>query len=281
MTGTPIEPSSEPAAPATDAGGPNWLAILIGAAVVAAAVIGILFLFGVFDNDEVTAPPIFIIPPESTLPPETTTTTEETTTTLEETTTTLEETTTTLEETTTTLEETTTTVEETTTTEAPTTTTEAPTTTTAPPETTTSTIPVTPTIPVAPPETILVLEEFIDLFNAAVGADDTDWLFDHLNPVVVQGYGEASCRAAIDAKIINVKGLALDGPVLGPHMTSIQVEPGTVVVLDNLYLADVSFTWFDEPQEGGAWFQISPFTTGLDTPVTYFTQCDEPTVEPR
>ncbi len=235
---------------------------------IVAAIIGVLFLFGVFDEEEVTAPPILVIPPESTVPPQ-------------ETTTTVEETTTTVEETTTTVEETTTTVEETTTTEAPTTTTEPSTTTTAPPETTTSTIPVTPTIPVAPPETIAVLGQFVEAFNTAVAGYDYDWLFDHLNPIVLEAYGETECRVTVETKIANIEDLALAGPVLGPHAVSVQVEPGVVATIDNLYLADVAFTWFGEPVEGGALFHISPVTTGLDSPVTYFTRCDEAVVEPR
>lgn len=151
---------------------------------------------------------------------------------------------------------TTATTEPTSTTSAQTTSTVATTTTTkAPPATTTSTT-------LAPDAAIAA---FIGEFAAAIAAEDTEWLLDHLHPAMILGYGEDLCRSFINSEILELTQYMLTGSVVGPVDRTLSTGVGEVTV-SGIYTAETSFV-----------FRGSQFDTKADfvlgDPITWLAIC--------
>jgi hypothetical protein len=141
---------------------------------------------------------------------------------------------------------------------------------------TTTTAPVGP--PVAPAEVQALVQAFVADFNTATTSGDTDWLYDHLAPAVIEAYGEETCRAHVEDVIVEVRDLALQGPVLGPIGQQVDVpRPGggsVVIDLTSLYAADITFVFGGETSADTGWVQLvaDPQSASGQSPA-YFAQC--------
>jgi len=160
--------------------------------------------------------------------------------------------TTTLPSETTTTEPTSTGSTETTTTVA--TTTSQPTTTTTTPPTTTTTL--------APDAAIAA---FVGEFAAAIAAEDTDWLLDHLHSAMILGYGEDVCRNFINVEILELTQYTLTGSVVGPVSKTLTTGIGDVTV-SGIYSAETSFVF-----QGSQFDAKADFVLG--DPITWLAIC--------
>jgi hypothetical protein len=86
------------------------------------------------------------------------------------------------------------------------------------------------------------VEEFVEMFVAAIAARDVGFLFDRLHPAVVGGYGPDVCRGWVEAEILQFSDYALSGPVEGPRDQSFTTPAGTGVI-ENAFSAPIHFTF--------------------------------------
>ncbi|MGH3650673.1 MAG: hypothetical protein ACRDU9_08185 [Acidimicrobiia bacterium] len=90
-------------------------------------------------------------------------------------------------------------------------------------------------------------EEFVAAFAAAVDADDADFLFSRLHPVVVEIHGEELCRAWIAEEIVALSDYRLTAEPSAPARQLIQTPAGEREV--DVISAPVSFTFQGESFE--------------------------------
>ncbi len=144
--------------------------------------------------------------------------------------------------------QTTTTALEATTTIAPTTTTAAPTTTTVPPTTTTA----------VPDETVA---EFLVAYREALDADDLDFLFDRLHPVVKDSFGEQLCRDFVAREIAaldNYEATADPGEPVPRSILGMSVQ---------MYEVPIAFDFQGQHFEAVGTFAL------VDGRIHYFAEC--------
>jgi len=156
--------------------------------------------------------------------------------------------------------DTTSTQAEPTTTEPTETTTTVATTTSQP--TTTTTIPPTTTTTLAPDAAIAA---FVGEFAAAIAAEDTDWLLDHLHSAMILGYGEDVCRNFINVEILELTQYTLTGSVVGPVSKTLATGVGDVTV-SGIYSAETSFVF-----QGSQFDAKADFVLG--DPITWLAIC--------
>ncbi|RLE15974.1 MAG: hypothetical protein DRJ28_02675 [Actinobacteria bacterium] len=156
--------------------------------------------------------------------------------------------------------DTTSTQAEPTTTEPTETTTTVATTTSQP--TTTTTIPPTTTTTLAPDAAIAA---FVGEFAAAIAAEDTDWLLDHLHSAMILGYGEDVCRNFINVEILELTQYTLTGSVVGPVSKTLTTGIGDVTV-SGIYSAETSFVF-----QGSQFDAKADFVLG--DPITWLAIC--------
>lgn len=125
-----------------------------------------------------------------------------------------------------------------------------PTTTTSPDTTTTTTRPA-PTTTVAP-ETV---EEFVELFAAALAAGDLEFVMDRLHPDVVDGYTSEVCEAWVSSEIMALSDYGLTGDPTGPVDKTVNLAGQTATIAD-VYSAPVSFTFQGESFDSTADFAL-------------------------
>lgn len=145
--------------------------------------------------------------------------------------------------------QTTTTAPEATTTIAPTTTTAAPTPTTAVPPTTTTTV---------PDETVA---EFLLAYREALDADDLDFLFNRLHPLVKDSFGEQLCADFVAREIAaldNYEATADPGAPVPRSILGASVQ---------MYEVPVAFDFQDQHFEAVGTFAL------VDGRVHYFAEC--------
>ncbi len=121
------------------------------------------------------------------------------------------------------------------------------------------------------------MQAFVVAFNRATASGDTDWLYDHLAPAVIEAYGEDVCRSHVDDVIVEVRDLTVQGPVLGPIGQEVEVpRPGGSVVIDltSLFSADITFVFGGETRAETGWVQLvdDPQSVSGQSPA-YFAQC--------
>jgi hypothetical protein len=130
-----------------------------------------------------------------------------------------------------------------------------------------------PGLPEAPADVQGVALAFVTAFNEATGADDVDWLFDHLAPAVIDVFGEDACRDYVEDVLVGVSGLALQAAVRGPVDRVVEVpssDGGTMVVdLRTLYVADIAYRFGGQSRSDSGWFQL------VGQEVGYFARCAE------
>lgn len=153
----------------------------------------------------------------------------------------------------------------------PTTTSSEPTatsTTTTVPDTTTTIPPTTTTMPrtttTMPTETV---EAFIEAYTEAAEADDADFFFDRLHPVVLARTDADRCRAFIAANIVALEDYRLTGTIEGPRAVTFDTPTGTIAV-DELYEAPVSFVFH------GQSFEIVAAFAPVDGQMHWLTECE-------
>lgn len=123
------------------------------------------------------------------------------------------------------------------------------TTTTSPSVTTTTTSQTTTTLR---PETV---EEFVDLFAAALTSGDQEFVVGRLHPAVIEGYTEEACRTWVGDEIMALSDYRLTGAATGPvdKGVSIAGQPATIV---GVYSAPVSFTFRGQSFDSTADFAV-------------------------
>ncbi len=126
-----------------------------------------------------------------------------------------------------------------------------PTTTRSPTTTTSSTTTTTTTVAVASES----VEQFVELFAAAVAAGDVDFLFGRLHPAVVGGFGPDLCRQWVTDEILQFTEYQLTGPAEGPNDQSFTTPAGTGVIA-NSFNAPVRFTFQGQPFDSQAGFAL-------------------------
>jgi len=148
-----------------------------------------------------------------------------------------------------------------TTTPATSTTTSTTTTTTSTTTTTTLTTTTTTTVPAD-----RRVELFVEAYAAALVADDVDFLFDSLHPVVIDGYGADECRNWIQSEIILLGDYALTGPVDGPFEQPFTTPSGTGTIPD-AYSAPIRFSFKGQDFESTGGF------ADVDGQIRWLGQC--------
>jgi hypothetical protein len=128
--------------------------------------------------------------------------------------------------------------------------------------TTTST---TTTSTTLPPET---LAEFVDLFAAALEADDVQFIFGRLHPAVVDGYGADICLKFIEREIIALDNYRLTADPAPPADADFELPSG-MVTIEAVVLASVAFTF------GGEDFELPATFALVDGEYRWMTQCRE------
>jgi len=147
----------------------------------------------------------------------------------------------------------------------PTTTTTSATTTTSTTITTTTTATTTTTTTTtAGPETV---EAFVEAYAQAADADDVDFFFDRLHPVVLARTDADQCRTFIAADIVVLEDYRLNGTVAEPRAVSFDTPDGTVTV-EELYEAPVSFTF------RGQSFDVVAAFAPVDGQMRWLTECE-------
>jgi hypothetical protein len=76
---------------------------------------------------------------------------------------------------------------------------------------------------------------FIGDFAAAITAEDSGWLLDHLLPAMILGYGEDLCRSFISTEIPELKEYELTGSVVGPIGKTLSTGVGRCHRLGDLH----------------------------------------------
>lgn len=141
-----------------------------------------------------------------------------------------------------------------------TTTTTAATAATAEPTTTTTTTATS----TSAPETV---EAFIEAYVRAAEADDVDFFFDRLHPIVLARTDADQCRAFIAADIVALEDYRLNGAVAEPRAVDFDTPDGTVTV-DELYEAPVSFVF------RGQSFDVVAAFAPVDGQMRWLTDCE-------
>lgn len=144
-----------------------------------------------------------------------------------------------------------------------------PASTVATPSATTTPAPTTSTTTTAPATTTTqapdaAIAAFIGDFAAAISAQDTDWLLDHLHPAMILGYGEDVCRKFINDEILELKQYTLVGSVVGPVSKTLSTGIGDVDV-SGIYTAETSFVFQGTPFDAKAEFVLGDSITWLAT----------------
>jgi hypothetical protein len=138
-----------------------------------------------------------------------------------------------------------------------TTTTTTSTTTTAAPTTTTTTT-------TMPAETV---EAFIEAYAQAADADDVDFFFDRLHPVVLARTDAAQCRDFIASDIVALENYRLNGEIEAPRAVTFDTPEGPITV-DELYQAPVSFVFRDQS------FKVVAAFAPVDGQMRWLTECE-------
>ena len=118
-------------------------------------------------------------------------------------------------------------------------------------ETTATSTPATTTTTVA----VETVDDFVELFAAAIAAANVDFLFDRLHPATLGGFGPDLCRNWIEQEILTLENYQLTSEVAGPRDQSFTTPAGTGTI-ENAYSADVSFSFQGQLINGGAGFAL-------------------------
>ncbi len=140
--------------------------------------------------------------------------------------------------------------------------------TTVAPTTTSSTTTTTTTEPLAEDEAttttappVETVEEFLALFRAALDADDVDFLYNRLHPIVTDAFGADLCRAFVEREIAILENYEATAAAGAPITRSVQgVE---VDIID----VPVEFDF-----QGQHFEAVSTYAL-IDGQVRYFSEC--------
>jgi hypothetical protein len=116
---------------------------------------------------------------------------------------------------------------------------------------TTTSLPTT-TSTARPPETV---EEFVDLFAAALASGDRAFVLNRLHPDVADAYAAGVCETWVDNEIMALSDYRLTGNPSGPVDKNVTIA-GQQVTIEQVYSAPVSFTFGGQNFDSSADFAL-------------------------